>query len=150
MYGMHAEIPEPLDATRWQASRAYLYGMDLFNHGYYWEAHEAWEGLWHRAGRQGMVADFLKGLIKLAAAGVKHREGIPRGVAGHAAGAAELFRQTGALLSGADPLFAGLRLADLLAFAAQAECLAPSAGDKEEGLRIVFSFLLEPSPAVMP
>ena len=46
----------------------------LFNAGYYWEAHEAWESLWHMAGRVGPLADFLKGLIKLAAAGVKLRE----------------------------------------------------------------------------
>ncbi|MER9222262.1 DUF309 domain-containing protein [Mesorhizobium sp. M0644] len=23
--------------------------IDLINHGYYWEAHEAWEPLWHAA-----------------------------------------------------------------------------------------------------
>ena len=50
---------------------------DLLNHGFYWEAHEAWETLWHAAGRKGEIADFLKGLIKLAAAAVKAREGNP-------------------------------------------------------------------------
>ncbi|TGQ49534.1 DUF309 domain-containing protein, partial [Mesorhizobium sp. M1C.F.Ca.ET.210.01.1.1] len=27
----------------------FRWGIDLFNHGYYWEAHEAWEPLWHAA-----------------------------------------------------------------------------------------------------
>jgi hypothetical protein len=81
----------PVDPSHWAESRAYLLGCDLFNLGYYWEAHETWEGLWHACGRRGETADFLKGLIKLAAAGVKAREGRPQGVARHAARAAELF-----------------------------------------------------------
>ena len=64
--------------------------MDLFNHGYYWEAHEVWESLWIAASRQGVTADFLKGLIKLAAAGVKTKEGNPTGAARHTKRAVEL------------------------------------------------------------
>ncbi|MER9856292.1 DUF309 domain-containing protein [Mesorhizobium sp. M0098] len=31
-------------------SDVFRWGIDLFNHGYYyWEAHEAWEPLWHAA-----------------------------------------------------------------------------------------------------
>lgn len=81
-----AEIP-PEDRFAW--------GVDLFHNGYYWEAHEAWEGCWHAAGRRGPVADRLKGLIRLAAAGVKVRQRQPDGVASHAAGAAALFRRAG-------------------------------------------------------
>src|SRR6056297_3830625 len=47
------------------------WAMDLFNHGFYWESHEAWESLWHAFERCGRQANFVKGLIKLAAAGVK-------------------------------------------------------------------------------
>lgn len=68
------------------------WAVDLFNHGYYWEAHEAWETLWHAFGRKGPQADFFKGLIKLAAVGVKAREGSQVGVERHARRAAELFR----------------------------------------------------------
>jgi hypothetical protein len=144
LHGKKVELPEPLAPPRWQENRAYRYGIDLFNHGYYWEAHEVWEGLWQRAGRQGVVAEFLKGLIKLAAAGVKVREGMPRGVAGHAAGAAEHFRQTAAEVGEAG--FAGLRFDALLDFAAQAGRLAPSAtGDDGEGVRVVFPFVLGPA-----
>ncbi|MGC3970647.1 MAG: DUF309 domain-containing protein [Pirellulales bacterium] len=71
----------------------FRHGVDLFHAGYYWEAHEAWEALWHAAGRSGPTADLLKGLIKLAAAGVKVLEGVPTGVASHARRAAELLDQ---------------------------------------------------------
>jgi predicted metal-dependent hydrolase len=74
----------------WRANPHYLRAVDLFNFGYYWEAHEAWEGLWIAAGRTGPVADALKGLIKLAAAGVKAYEGRPAGVRRHARRALEL------------------------------------------------------------
>src|SRR6476661_8020059 len=83
-FGNSAPASAPVDPSNWSASRAYLVGCDLFNLGYYWEAHETWEGLWHACGRRGMTADFLKGLIKLAAAGVKAREGRRQGVARHA------------------------------------------------------------------
>jgi hypothetical protein len=103
----------PLDTSSWQTNAAYLYGLDLFNHGFYWEAHEAWEGLWHAAGRRGTMADFLKSLIKLAAAGVKHLEGRPAGVASHSRRAAELWRS---LPQQTEP-FCGLRLGELIALA---------------------------------
>ena len=72
--------------------REFLRGIELFDHGYYWEAHESWEAVWNALGRRGREADFVKGLIKLAAAGVKAREGRPEGVARHARRAAELLR----------------------------------------------------------
>lgn len=78
----------------------FQWAVRLFHAGYYWESHEAWEALWHAAGRTGDVADFLKGLIKLAAAGVKLREHNFVGVDRHGRRALELFteietRQTG-------------------------------------------------------
>jgi hypothetical protein len=88
------EIPCP-DAAEIGLCLPFRYGVDLFNHGYYWEAHEAWEGVWHACGRQGKLADFLKGLIHLAAAGVKSREGNSKGVMKHAERAKELFEIVG-------------------------------------------------------
>ena len=67
------------------------HGLKLFNHGYYWEAHEAWEGVWIALGRTGPQADFLKGLIKLAACGVKCLEGNETGARRHLRRASELF-----------------------------------------------------------
>jgi hypothetical protein len=80
----------------------------LFNHGYYWEAHEAWEGVWIAAGRAGVDANFLKGLIKLAAAGVKAREGRVAGVQRHSRRAAALFELVRAELGGGAGRYWGL------------------------------------------
>lgn len=91
MAGHVASQPNPPDSVLWRDCRDYLLAIDLFNYGYYWEAHEAWESLWHAAERRGLLADFFKGLIKLAAAGVKAREGRPDGVVRHARRAGELF-----------------------------------------------------------
>jgi len=41
-------------------------GIDLFNSGRYWDAHEAWEAEW-MPDRQGPDAGFYKGLIQVAA-----------------------------------------------------------------------------------
>jgi uncharacterized protein len=114
-YGYRPEVPEPPDPQRWRESLTYLRGLDLFNHGYYWEAHEAWESLWMACGRTGETADFLKALIKLAAAGVKHLEEKPQGTRSHAERAAKLLRQ----LAASHPRFLGLDLGDLLRAAGQ-------------------------------
>lgn len=44
-------------------SDAFLWGLDLFNHGYYWEAHEAWEGLWQVVDRDNPLRMLFKSLI---------------------------------------------------------------------------------------
>jgi hypothetical protein len=97
-------------AADWCATAEYFQGLDLFNHGYYWEAHEAWEAVWQAVGRGGERGDFLKGLIKLAATGVKARVGNVGGVSRHAQRAAELFALVAASRGDAD-LFGGLSLA---------------------------------------
>jgi predicted metal-dependent hydrolase len=65
----------PVAAEASLGSVVFLWGLDLFNHGYYWEAHEAWEGLWQVVDRGGPSRMLFKGLILLSAAGVKIREG---------------------------------------------------------------------------
>lgn len=80
----------PLNDPTGEGRKALVLGGRLFNAGYYWEAHEVWESLWHAERRQGPVADLLKAIIKLAAAGVKVREKQPHGVAVHALRAAVL------------------------------------------------------------
>lgn len=64
----------------WSSNGEYLYGIDLYNHGYLWEAHEAWEGLWHLAKHDPVTADFLQGLIQCTAAALKVRMQQPKGV----------------------------------------------------------------------
>ena len=83
------EVP-PMDFKRPKESTAYLYAIDLFNHGFYWESHVWWEALWHHTGRKGESSDFLKALIKLAAAGVKWKVGQQRAAKGHCTRALEL------------------------------------------------------------
>ncbi|MCF7804406.1 MAG: DUF309 domain-containing protein [Candidatus Marinimicrobia bacterium] len=91
-YGKPEPSPASLDPGNWKQSGSYLFGIDLFNHGFYWEAHEEWEGLWHATGHTTGAGDFLKGLIKLAAAGVKMRQRNEHGKTKHSGDAGEIFR----------------------------------------------------------
>jgi len=113
LHGLPEEKPHWQGPGAWRSCQEYLRGVDLFNHGYYWEAHEEWEALWHAAGRDTANADFFKALIKLAAAALKAREGRPAGVRRHAAAAAELFKEIRPLLCGAGEAHMGLRLSQL-------------------------------------
>lgn len=74
-YGHRDSRPQRFDAGQWQACGDYLYGVDLFNHDYWWEAHEAWEGCWIAAGRESGTGQFLQGLIQIAVACLKHHQG---------------------------------------------------------------------------
>ncbi len=113
-HGREAAAVEALTEENWRDSFDYLFGVDLFNHGYYWEAHEFWEGLWHACGRAGEAAGFLKALIKLAAAGVKAREGNENGVRRAALRAGELFGVLANERGGAGDVFLGMSVADLV------------------------------------
>jgi hypothetical protein len=110
MHGHVAEPVPPLDPNDWQASPTYLNAVDLFNHGFYWEAHETWESLWHAAGRGGPTGTWLKALIKLAAAGVKAREGNPVGAERHARRSFELIGELRSLLTATPPPYCGMQL----------------------------------------
>ncbi len=67
-------------ADDWPTCEPYLYGIDLFNHGYWWEAHEALETVWLAAGqRSTMCGRFVQGLIQLAGAQLKRFTGETRG-----------------------------------------------------------------------
>ena len=90
-HGRKGRTPQPMDPDVWHENRNFLLAIDLFNYGYYWEAHEQFEAVWKAVGRSGDVADFLKGLIKLSAAGVKQLESRPEGFRRHMARAMTLF-----------------------------------------------------------
>lgn len=132
----------PIVEDDWRGSPTYLRGVELFESGYYWESHEAWEALWHAHGRIGPTANVLKALIKLAAAGVKVRERQPRGVATHARRAAELFRS----VAGTSPRLLGL---DLATWAEIADRIAddPPANQGPSGAAVVRVFAFELRPA---
>ncbi len=108
MYGLAEPRVSPLNPDRWQENETFLYAIDLFNHGYFWEAHEAWEALWHAVGRTGTEAKFLKGLIKIAAAGVKQLEDNASGVRRHSRRAIDI------LSSLPLPVYCGVNLEVLL------------------------------------
>lgn len=59
----------------WRTLDDWLYGVDLFNRFYFWEAHEAWEGLWAAVERAGPASLLLQGLIQIAAALLKTHMG---------------------------------------------------------------------------
>ena len=93
---------EAFDEARWHECAAYLHGIDLFNHGYWWEAHEALEGPWRAAGRRSGTGDFLQGLIQLAAALLKHATGAPATAERMAARACAKLRRTPGVFLGID------------------------------------------------
>ena len=78
-HGLPEPASEELRQDNWHAHPAYLFGADLFNHAYWWEAHEQWEVLWHLAGRQTSSGLYLQGLIQTAAALIKWHQGNRRG-----------------------------------------------------------------------
>jgi len=63
-------LPEFTDQD-WQTCQPYLYGIDLFNYGYWWEAHESLEAVWLAAGQDSLTGNFVQGLIQMAAAQLK-------------------------------------------------------------------------------
>ena len=88
-YGRHPEPLEGFDAADWRRCATYLYGIDLFNHGYWWEAHEALEAVWVAAGRNSPAGQFVQGLILLSVAHLKRHQGfleVARRMAGDGVG----------------------------------------------------------------
>jgi hypothetical protein len=81
----HGEREPEVDLTGislpadWRRCEEYLAGVDLFNAAYLWEAHEAWEAVWHAAGHDTPVGRFLQGLIQMAAALLHHHRGTREG-----------------------------------------------------------------------
>jgi hypothetical protein len=61
--------------AEWRGIEEWLWAVDLFNHGYWWESHEALEGLWHAAGRTTAQARFVQALIHLSAACLNRHRG---------------------------------------------------------------------------
>jgi hypothetical protein len=88
-FGQAPEPVVPLDESNWPTNQAWLYAIDLFNHGFYGRPMKRGKDCGMPPGDVDQPR-FLKGLIKLAAAGVKAKEGRPAGVRRHAARATEL------------------------------------------------------------
>lgn len=106
MEGESDPISEPIDHRNPGQNHFLRYSLDLFNHGFFWESHVYLEALWNAHKREGSVADFLKGLIKLSAAGVKINIDQKESAAGHFKRARELLlnvmKQEGTIFLGFD------------------------------------------------
>ena len=113
-YGVELPKVSLSHEKEWRECEPYLWGIDLFNSGYYWEAHESWEAVWHATGRSGAMADFCKALIKFAAAGVKAREGRANGVKRHAQRAKQLLESVATQIGSGQQRFMGLSLPTLV------------------------------------
>lgn len=106
-HGISPAVPEPLPPEDWAASPPYLYGCDLYNRGYWWEAHEAWEGLWQVTRAAPAQHRFLQGLIQAANAQLKLALAKPQAVRRLWAKAEAHWQAAGEPVS-----FMGLELAD--------------------------------------
>ena len=72
-YGLEEEEVLKWNSDDWKSNEDYLYGIDLYNYHFYWEAHEAWEGLWLASVKRSSEHMFIQGLIKMGAALLKVR-----------------------------------------------------------------------------
>jgi uncharacterized protein len=136
-FGHEATGCEAFEPGNWRDCPPYVRGLMLFVRGYYWEAHEAWEAAWNSVGRAGAAGDFLKGLIKLAAAGVKAREGNRDGVRRHGRRAVELLRGVAGVAMGRDD-FAGLSLEKLIRAAERIAGDETTIVRRPDGVPVVF------------
>src|SRR5215210_5942871 len=85
--------------------KLYLEGIQLFNEHEYFDAHEAWEDVWHMA--YGLKHDFYQGLIQCSVALEHYRRGNPRGVV-------SLFKSYPPKFEKVPPVFMGLDVTKFL------------------------------------
>ncbi len=64
----NAESRGGLPESQWTENQAFLHGVDLYNFGYFWEAHEVWEGLWRASSDNPERTHIYKALIQWSAA----------------------------------------------------------------------------------
>lgn len=72
---MPEQPPPRVAPEHWLENDVYRQGIDLYNFAFWWECHEALEGLWHLTGHTGTEAQFLQGLIQAAAANLRRHLG---------------------------------------------------------------------------
>lgn len=122
----------------------YLIGVQLFNRGDYFEAHEVWEDLWRATA--GPDRAFYQGLIQVAV-------GLCHYYNGNSMGACRLYHRFRGYLNGFQPSFQGL---DLDAFLGSLERLFEPALQAEPNETVwldqslVPPVTLEPAPQAWP
>ncbi len=105
-HGVRRPADDPLRHGRWEESELYRHGIDLFNHRYWWECHEALEHLWRLEGGRGPRAAVLQAVIQLASGLLLRAMARPRGPQ-------RLGRRALAHLADRDGVALGLDLAEL-------------------------------------
>lgn len=143
-HGRKGRNSKALTPENWAENRNYLLAIDYFNHGYYWEAHDEFDRLLRASDPETLAGRFLKGLVKMSAAGLKVRENSIHGVRRHAASAGEVFADVAAEVG--EDRFCGLEFT-MLQFAADRAAQLAYKKDLPVGQPIrVFPFLLQPEP----
>ena len=89
-FGLHLNT-YAINDKNYKTHEDYLYALDLYNLGFYWESHVYLEAIWNENKRKGPEADLLKAIIKLGAAGIKYRMEMNEAGQGHLNRAHELF-----------------------------------------------------------
>ena len=107
-----AHDAEPLPPGLWRQNEDYLYGVDLYNFAYWWEAHEAWEGLWHQA--EDTYRLFLQGLIQVSASLIKYHMRMLRPLRTLSTAGRDKLRQVVAECDDASGNYMGLNLPNFL------------------------------------
>jgi hypothetical protein len=77
-HGSKPSLPEATTAlteSSWSSHEIFQLGLLCHNRGYYWEAHEILETLWHL--QSGILKEFIQVLIQRAAAELKIQQGDP-------------------------------------------------------------------------
>ena len=67
-----------MTANEISQSRAYLFGFELFDQGFYWEAHEVWEPVWLALPDSAQEKFFVQALIQTSNAYLKLRMEKPK------------------------------------------------------------------------
>ena len=87
-------------------TEAYRRGLELFNSGAFFDAHEAWEDVWRQS--EGLDKQFLQGLIQVAVAFHHYSTG-------NVEGARSVLERAGRNLAEFPEEFGGIRVSLLLA-----------------------------------
>lgn len=107
-YGLEEHAPPQLSPDMWHRNEDYLYGVDLYNFAYWWEAHEAWEGLWHEA--EDTYRLFLQGLIQVSASLIKYHMRMLRPLRSLSTAGRDKLRQVVVECEDASGIYMGLNL----------------------------------------
>ncbi len=107
-YGEKLSEPDSFTIDNWQNCADFLYSIDLFNHGFWWEAHERLKFVSLAAGRESETGKFVQGLIQIAAALLKHSMAQPEA-------ATTLAEMGTANIQQMDATYLGIETANLIA-----------------------------------